>query len=271
MSDDHATYSFSALQTDPAFGEVTANLDAVERHLEGLRTDLLVLPELFASGYSFVDKDELLGLAEPFDGGETTERLRGWSRGTGGMIVAGFPERDGDKVYNSAAVVANGELLDCYRKVHLFGFEYDVYEPGDRPFAVQEHAGLRVGTMICFDWMYPEAARTLVLRGADVIAHPSNLVLPGWCQRTMLVRALENRVYTVTANRYGTEHRPPRPALHFTGSSRIASPRGEAVADAPAVGVTLLQTTADIVLARDKRVPSGNDVLAERRPDFYER
>ena len=123
--------------------------------------------------------------------------------------------------------------------------------------------------MICFDWMFPEAARTLALRGADVIAHPSNLLLPGLCQQAMLVRALENRVYTVTANRYGNEHRPPRPALHFTGTSRIANPRGEAVADAPAVGETLLEIPAETVLARDKQVPSGNDVLAERRPAFY--
>jgi predicted amidohydrolase len=269
VSEDHATYSCSALQTSPAFGAVTANLDAVEALIEGLRSDLLVLPELFASGYSFVDRDELVSLAEPFDGGETTERLKRWSRSTGGAIVAGFPERDGDAVYNAAAVVANGELIDCYRKIHLFGFERGLYEPGDRPFAVHECGGLRVGTMICFDWMYPEAARTLALRGADVIAHPSNLVLPGWCQQAMLIRALENRVYTVTANRFGTERRPPRPELQFTGTSRIANPRGEVVADAPALGDTLLHASIETVLARDKQVPSGNDVLAERRPAFY--
>ncbi len=267
MSD--SIHRIAALQTDPAFGAVTANLDAVEQAIAGVRASLLVLPELFATGYSFVDRAELLDLAEPFEGGETTERMKAWSLATGGVIVAGFPERDGDKVYNAAAVVAEGELVDCYRKIHLFGFEHEIYEPGDRPFAVHERGGLRVGTMICFDWMYPEAARTLALRGADVIAHPSNLVLPGWCQQAMLVRALENRVYTVTANRFGTEHRPPRPALHFTGTSRIANPRGEAVTDAPAVGVTLIDANAETVYSRDKQVPSGNDILAERRPAFY--
>ncbi len=265
-----STHTIAALQTAPIFGDVEANLDALEPHLEGLRADLLVLPELFASGYSFLDRAEVLSLAEPVAGGPTTDRLLTWSRATGGMIVAGFPERDGDQVFNAAAIVADGVLVGCYRKIHLFGFEREVFDPGDSPFPVHEHRGLRVGTMICFDWMYPEAARTLALRGADVIAHPSNLVLPGWCQKAMLVRALENRVYTVTANRFGMEDRPPRPALHFTGCSRIATPRGEAAADAPADGVTSLRTTADTVLSRDKHIPSGNDVLAERRPTFYE-
>jgi len=265
------THALAALQTAPVFGAVRANLDAVAQSIEGRRDDLLVLPELFATGYSFVDRAELLSLAEPFEGGPTTERLLAWSRATGGMIVAGFAERDGDNVYNAAGIVAAGERVACYRKVHLFGFERELFEPGDRPFSVHEHAGLRVGTMICFDWMFPEAARTLALRGADVIAHPSNLVLPGLCQRAMVVRALENRVYTVTANRSGSEHRPPRPALRFTGGSRIVDPRGDVVADAPAEGVTLLGADAQTVFARDKHVASGNDVLAERRPDLYAR
>jgi len=225
---DAAAHVLAALQTEPRFGDVAGNLDQVEAMLEGRRADLLVLPELFASGYSFRDRQEAESLAEPMVGGPTTERLCNWSRATGGMIVAGFPERDGERVFNAAAIVAAGERVACYRKVHLFGFEREVFDAGDRPFAVHEHAGLRVGTMICFDWMYPEAARTLALRGADVIAHPSNLVLPGWCQRAMLVRAQENGVYTVTANRCGSEHRTPRPelAVHGGQSHRRAGRRG---------------------------------------------
>lgn len=263
------TRRVALLQTNPVFGDVAANLDAVEASIEGLRADLLVLPEFFATGYSFRDRAEAMSMAEVFPGGETIRRLRDWSRTTGGVIVAGYAERDGDALYNAAAVVAAGEPLDSYRKIHLFGRERDCFEPGDRPFSVVEHGGLRVGTMICFDWIYPEAARTLALRGADVIAHPSNLVLPGWCQRAMCTRALENRVYTVTANRYGEEHRDPHPVLSFTGASRIVDPLGQVVADAPSAGDALLEATIDVALSRDKQIPSGNCLFLERRPAFY--
>lgn len=269
MSADSQTYSLAALQTEPLFGDVDQNLADVEAAIGGLEADLLVLPELFSTGYSFRDRDEALSLAESFPDGPACARVLAWSRSTGGVIVAGFAERDGENVYNAAAIVAAGEPLGCYRKVHLFGFERDCFDPGDRPFPVHEHGGLRVGTMICFDWIYPEAARTLALRGADVIAHPSNLVLPGLCQRAMSIRALENRVYTVTANRAGEEHRAPRPALRFTGASRICDPRGDVLADGPAEGPALLRAEAHTGSSRDKRVPSGNDVLAERRPEFY--
>jgi predicted amidohydrolase len=264
-------YTLACLQTAPVFGAVTANLDAAEAALGDRRPDVLVLPELFASGYSFRDRGELLELAEPFPDGETTRRLLAWSSATGGMIVAGYPERDGDRVYNAAAIVAAGEPLGSYRKIHLFGFERDTFDPGDRPFPVHEHRGLRVGTMICFDWIYPEAARSLALGGADVIAHPSNLVLPGWCQQAMCTRALENRVFTATANRFGTEERPPRPRLAFTGASRIVGPSGSPLADAPPDAPALLHVEVDAAQARDKQVPSGNDLFVERRPDFYAR
>ncbi|MDJ0975394.1 MAG: nitrilase-related carbon-nitrogen hydrolase [Planctomycetota bacterium] len=261
--------TLALLQTAPAFGELEHNLGEVEQALEGLQADLLVLPELFASGYSFRDRAEALALAEPFDAGPTTDRLCAWSRQTGGMIVAGYPERDGDRVYNAAAVVAAGERLASYRKVHLFGFEGECFDPGDTPFSVVEHGGLKVGTMICFDWIYPESARTLAVLGADVIAHPSNLVLPGWCQRAMEIRALENRVFAVTANRFGTEDRPPRKTLTFTGASQIVGPDGTVLTSAEPEGQTRLSVQVDLSKARSKRIPSGNDVFAERRPEMY--
>ena len=123
--------------------------------------------------------------------------------------------------------------------------------------------------MICFDWMFPEAARTLALRGAEVIAHPSNLVTPGWCQRAMPVRALENMVATATANRFGAEHRPPRPALQFTGASQICDPWGTEAARAPAEGQCVVRAEIDRSPIRLKRFPSGNEILRDRRPDLY--
>jgi predicted amidohydrolase len=262
------TVRVACVQNDPAFGARDANLDAAEALLDGVEADLVVLPELFASGYSFRDRAEAEAAAEPFPDGPTVRRLLAWSRRRGAVVVAGFPERAGARVHNAAAVVADGRPLACYRKVHLFGFESDVFDAGDDGFAVVEHRGLRVGTMVCFDWIFPESARTLALRGADVIAHPSNLVLP-WCQRAMPLRALENGVFTATANRVGTERRAPRPALRFTGGSLVAGVDGVVLASAPEEGPAVLVADLDPARARDKRLPGGNDRLADRRPHLY--
>jgi predicted amidohydrolase len=257
------------VQTHPTFGDVAANLQAVERLLaDHASADLVVLPELFATGYAFRDADEALALAERFPDGDTVQRMRSWSQRLGGVVVGGFPERDGDRVYNAAAVVADGAALRSYRKVHLFGFEPEVFAQGQEVFPVVDHRGLRVGVMVCFDWIHPEVARSLALDGADVIAHPANLVLP-WCQRAMPVRALENGVFTVTANRVGEEDRPPRPALRFTGASTVASPSGEVLAQACPDTPEVLSVTIDPTRARNKRLTSGNDRFAERRPDLY--
>jgi 5-aminopentanamidase len=257
-----------AVQTSPRFGEVARNLDEASAALRGVEAALVVLPELFATGYAFRDRAEAESLAEPFPAGLTTDALLALSRQTGGVVVGGLVERDGARLYNAAAVVAAGRPLVCYRKVHLFGFEREVFDAGSGPFPVVEHAGLKVGVMICFDWRFPEAARTLALAGADVLAHPSNLVMPH-AQAAMVTRCLENVVYAVTANRVGSEHRPPRPPLSFTGASVIVSPHGETLARGSADRPDVLRASMDLALARSKVLGSGNDVFAERRPGTY--
>ena len=269
MTDRGIPLTLVAVQTEPVFGDIGRNLDAIDAALEGVTADVVVLPELCSTGYSFRDRAEARALAEPFPAGPTARRLVEASRRTGGFVVGGFAEREGERLYNAAIIAAAGRVLGCYRKLHLFGFEGECFDSGDRPLTVYEHEGLRVGVMICFDWMFPEAARTLALAGADVVAHPSNLVLPGWCQRAMCIRALENHVYTVTANRVGTEHRAPRPPLHFTGVSRIASPLGEVLADGADDRPCVVRTEGDVRVARRKSIRSGNDVIADRRPSFY--
>jgi predicted amidohydrolase len=134
--------------------------------------------------------------------------------------------------------------------------------------------GMRVGMMICFDWAFPEAARTLMLQGADVICHPSNLVLT-YCQGAMVVRCIENLLFAVTANRYGTERRP-HGELSFTGQSQIVAPRGELLHRSPPDRDDLHLVEVDVTLARDKGIGvrgqhmgARNDVVRDRRPDFY--
>mgnify|MGYP001480852078 CR=1 FL=1 len=114
-----------------------------------------------------------------------------------GNIVAGLAECDGNALYNSAVVLGSGGVIGKYRKVHLFNTEKKFFQPGNLPLPVFDIGGAKVGIMICFDWRFPETARTLALKGAQIVAHPSNLVLPH-CPQSMIVRCLENRIFAVT-------------------------------------------------------------------------
>ncbi len=263
------------LQFAPKYLAVEKNLDQVEALLDGVEADLIVLPELFASGYFFQSTDDARRVAEPAPDGPTTRRLEAWSKATGAVLVAGLPERaseDGEVLYNSAVVVALQGYRCTYRKVHLYYEEKLHFAPGDGGFPVvkvTDRAGnpYRLGVMICFDWYFPEAARTLALKGADVIAHPSNLVRPN-CPRAMPLRALENRVFTITANRYGQESNG-RERLTFIGQSEICSPDGEILLRADRTGDRLGVVEIDPHAARDRALTAHNDLFADRRPEAY--
>lgn len=255
------------VQLGPKFGEVEGNLARAEALMES-EADLWVLPELFSTGYQFASREEVTALAEPVPQGPTSRWLIKIARERGCHLVAGLPERAHGQSYNSALLVGPQGVSACYRKVHLFYQEKKWFSPGDEPFPVVDIGLAKVGLMICFDHLFPEAARALALAGAEVIAHPANLVLPGLGQLTMRVRALENRVFTVTANRIGIEARTGE-ALRFTGESQIVSPGGEVlVRSAPQVEEAQA-LEIDPGEARDKRLNEYNDLLADRRPELY--
>ena len=255
-------------QFDPVFGDVARNLDFVTARLEHVEADLIVLPELFATGYQFVSQDELARLAERVPDGVTTNRLIEIARRRGLTIVAGLPELAALQYFNSAVVVGPKGVMGCYRKAHLFFEETLFFTPGDSGFHVWDIGMAKVGVMICFDWYYPEAARTLALRGADIIAHPSNLVLPH-CPDSMVTRCLENRVFSVTGNRIGSEARGGKDRLSFIGMSEVVSPRGQILHRAPPEDEDLTVVEIDPREARTKVMNSYNDLLRDRRPALY--
>jgi len=255
-------------QFSPARCDVAANVAAVERLLQGVEADLLVLPELANSGYLYASPETLVPFSEPGDGsGPFLSVLRRLADRTGGVIAAGFSERAPEGLYNSAAAVGAAGVIQVYRKTHLFAGENLLFLPGNTGFRIFQHAGARIGMMVCFDWFFPESARTLALRGAQIIAHPSNLVLP-YCQTAMFARCLENRVFAVTANRYGTEELTDQ-RLTFTGASQVMTPRGERLSQAPIEGDCAAVVEIDPAAADDKRVTAANDLFADRRPEMY--
>ncbi|MCI1280038.1 MAG: acyltransferase [Nitrospira sp.] len=255
-------------QFDPVFGAVARNLDYVSARLGQIDADLIVLPELFATGYQFVSQEEVFQLAESVPDGVTTKRLADMAARRGMTIVAGLPELDGRRCFNSAVVVGPNGFIGCYRKTHLFFEETLWFTPGDSGFQVWDIGMAKVGVMICFDWYYPESARTLALQGAEIIAHPSNLVLPH-CPDSMVTRCLENRVFSVTANRIGSEARGGKERLTFIGMSEVVGPRGRILHRAPRETEDLTIVEIDPAEARIKALNDYNDLLRDRRPALY--
>jgi predicted amidohydrolase len=238
--------------------DVEGNVDKAFRLVGKKRMDLLVLPELFNTGYNFQSRNELSKLAEPIPQGRTTQTIREFSKRTGTTIVAGLAERKGQSFYNSAVVVKAGKYLDTYRKIHLFYKEKKFFKPGHE-FKVFG----KIGVMICFDWFFPESVRSLMLKGSEIVAHPSNLVLPH-CPGSMKTRALENHVYIVTADRVGVER-----GLRFIGQSQIVTPRGKVLYRASPTREECVVRDIDPSLARDKSVTPMNDLLKDRVPQAY--
>ena len=258
-------------QFQPRFGRPRENAEALAGALRQARADLLVAPELATSGYLFASREESAGLAETLPG-PSTELLTQACRQTGGRVVLGVAEKAADGFYNSAALVGPGGVEGVYRKTHLFGDEklhFTAGRTGFPVFTVQVgEARVRLGLLVCFDHFFPEAARSLALAGAQLICHPSNLVLPEYAQLSSRVRSIENRVFWILANRYGTEDRGGK-ALAFTGASQITAPDGKVLARAPASGDALEVVDIDPALADNKKVTARNNLWEDRRPELY--
>jgi predicted amidohydrolase len=254
-------------QFAPQFGELADNLSKVMSALCDAEADIIVLPELAFTGYLFHDRDELASLAQDPADSQIVSELTGLCRQRDFFLVTGFAEKSGERIFNSALAIGKDGVLHTYRKLHLFNTEKEYFDPGDTALDIIELGGIKIGIMVCFDWVFPEVARVLALKGADLLCHPSNLVLT-YCQQTMLARCVENSVYAVTANRIGDEIRP-RGTLTFTGQSQIVTPEGDLIFRAKPGKEELFTADIDISKARDKSMTERNNLFMDRRPEFY--
>ncbi len=255
-------------QFAPEFGDVETNLMHIALALENVDADLLVLPELATSGYLFISREEVNAVAEPIPG-PTTEFLHRLAEKRHCHLVVGLVERVDGEFFNSAVLIGPRGLVGVYRKLHLFNEEKYYFQPGDLGCPVFDVTGVKVGLLVCFDHLFPEAARTLALRGAQIVCHPSNLVLPEYGQLTTRVRSIENRVFWILANRCGAEHRGGK-KLVYTGCSQIAAPDGSILIKASAREEALSVVEIDPSQACNKHVTPLNDLFADRRPEAYE-
>lgn len=284
------------VQFNPVFGKKEENIKRTVALIERTRAELLVLPELCTTGYLFISKDEVSEMAEEIPG-PATEAWGKISTDRKVFLVAGIVERAGDEIYNSAVLICPDGRIEVYRKAHLFNEEKEWFAPGDTPFEVYDIGAAKIGMMICFDWFFPEVVRILALKGAEIICHPANLVLP-FCQDAMSTRCLENRVFAITCNRTGVEDRSMRPVasvgeyvpiserkqretrslesieksdkrLRYTGKSQIVNPEGQVLTRAGGIGEAVRVANIDLAEARDKTINSRNELFGDRRTDLY--
>ena len=254
------------VQFAPVLGDLQATIERIEElSAQCAGTDLLVLPELCNSGYNFTSKEQAWATSEEIGSSGFVRYLESLCARLGCHIVSGLNERFGSHLYNTAVLVGPQGYVGRYRKLHLFLNEKDFFESGDLGLPVFDIGACRIGMLVCFDWIFPEAWRVLALKGADIICHPSNLVLPGLAQQAVPVHALINRLYIVTANRIGSEG-----DLTFTGTSTIANPRGQVLAQASRTHPEVGRADMDVSLARDKDITARNNLLIDRRPQEYQ-
>lgn len=264
----------AGFQFDCQLGQAAANRAVMKdaaRAAAHAGAQLVVFPECAVPGYCFTSREEAWPHSEPLDG-PSSAAMAELCREIDLHIIYGFLERDGDRLFNALALVGPRGVVAGYRKTHLPFLGVDRFAtPGDRPFAVHEVHGVKVGMLICYDGSFPEAARVLALQGADLIVLSTNWPEGGRCSCTHIppLRAHENHVYFLAVNRVGTER-----GFRFIGQSRLVDWHGETLAAAAGDTPGWFVGMIDAAAARQKRVINvpGEyelDRLAHRRPDLY--
>ena len=259
----------ACVQFAPYLGNIEVNTARIVDDIARIDADVLVFPELATTGYFHIGHEEVRRVAEPVTGASTQQIINA-AHQYQKVVICGFAELDGQQVFNSALIAGKGVTEPrVYRKSHLFYKETLGFTPGDSGFFVTylEHLDCHLGVMICYDWRFPESARSLALQGADLIACPSNLITHIW-RMAMPVRALENKVYLAVANRIGTETNAGE-EVSFNGQTAIYDTNGAVLGDASAAEDCVVIIDIDPAATRTKSFNSINDIIRDRRPDLY--
>ena len=270
----------------------SVNLDTAERLVRAAARDgaqVILLPELFERPYFCQERRyEYYAYATPAADNPAVQRLAPLARELGVVLPVSFYERDGNRLFNSVAMLdAGGRLLGVYRKTHIpddhYYQEKFYFTPGDTGFCVWQTAFGRVGVGICWDQWFPETARALALNGAEMLLYPTAIgsepilhcdSMPHW-RRVMQGHAAANIMPVAAANRVGLEEVEPctanggqRSALAFYGSSFITDETGDLVRTAGREEETVLTCTFDLAELAEKRLSWG--LFRDRRPHCYQ-
>ena len=273
-----------AMSPDPAGNLARALAKTEEAAARG--AEVVCLPELFRSQYFCQREDAaFFDLAEPIPG-PTTEAVGEVARQRGVVVIAPIFERRAAGLYHNALAVldADGRLAGVYRKMHIPDdpgyYEKYYFAPGDLGFKAFDTRFGRIGTLICWDQWYPEAARLTALQGPGILFyptaigwHPAEKATHGAAQREawrtiQRGHAIANGVYVAAVNRVGLERPDPTAAgLEFWGSSFLCDPFGTVLVEAPADREEIL--VAEVDLGRIEKTRRGWPFLRDRRIDAY--
>jgi N-carbamoylputrescine amidase len=264
--------------------DVNVNLDKIELHVrEAARrgAKLVVLQELFEGPYFCIDIDAAHNKrAKPFKGHSTVSRFSSLAKELGVVLPVSFFEEDGSKRFNSLAMInADGKTLGLYRKSHIPdspGYSEKFYfANGDTGFMVHDTAVGKIGAGICWDQWFPEAARCMVLKGAEILIYPTAIgsepSYPAWdsrdhWQRVMQGHAGANLTPLIASNRVGVETGKSG-SMVFYGSSFIADHTGAKLAEADRVTEGVITASLDMQEIATQRRSWG--VFRDRRNDLY--
>lgn len=251
-------------QLKPVLHDKSENLKMMLHHIQKAsqqNCQLILFPELVLTGYFTREKTK--ELAEDLNG-ESITLLKEWAREYNLMIIAGFPEKVQEEVFNSAVIIDhNGEVAGTYQKVHLWDEEEKYFSAG-KDFPVWKTDFGTIGVMICYDTEFPETARILAEKGAEIILAPTANMTPlEHLQKTYIQsRAAENQVFVATTNRIGVEE-----TTHFFGQSAAANPFGKllVLGDGEENQYYVEIDVSQIQAARNEFC-----YLADRRPHVYQ-
>ena len=254
------SYQAAAIQYDCRFMDKEYNLEQLTRLVRqaaGQGAKLVVLPEMCATGYYFDSQEQAAQVAEPVPEGKTTQLFMALARELDCYIVAGLPEQEGARFYNTAVLVGPDGFLGRHRKTHHYTPDSTWAKVGDLPPTVFDTPIGSIAIQICMDVSYPEAPRISRLQGAQVLCVPMNWSEPSVPSSVWITRARENGMYVVAANRFGQEKGFP-----FSGGSAVIDPEG-GVLDCLVEGDGIVMGTVDL------SVPPDRGGSPRRRPELY--
>jgi predicted amidohydrolase len=254
----------------PKFADPSANSQRIAEQIVTTKADLIVFPECALTGYCFRSHDEAIQGAVAISD-KSVQALIAACREAKCFAIVGLAEKVNEDLFNSAALIGPNGLVGEYRKVHLPYIGLDRYAQAGDSFPLFDLPFGRVGIQICFDIRFPEGARTLSLKGADLIAVPTN-----WPESAELAsdimcpaRCIENHIFVAAANRVGEEN-----SFTFVGRSKIISPSGTVLAAADHTDEAILVEEVKLERARIKHLVRREgeyemDLWGARRPDLY--
>lgn len=268
--------------------ENIAHAEKLVREAAAKGANVILLPELFERQYFCQERRyDYYSFAKPLAENDAVLHFSKVAAELGVVIPVGFYERDGNRLFNSIAMIdADGSVLGVYRKTHIpddhYYQEKFYFTPGDTGFKIWQTRFGRIGVGICWDQWFPEAARAMAIMGAQLLLYPTAIgaepiletdSMPHW-RRCMTGHSASNMIPVIAANRYGLEKVEPndenggqRSELCFYGSSFITDGTGEVIAQAERDGDTVLTAQFDLEELDRARLEWG--LFRDRRPECY--